>query len=250
MIDVPDAFTGDELDRARRSGDPALLDALDAAADAGAWEVLTAGSVTQYLAGVPDLLNHYQGPGADPYGQAVITAAMDAARLGYPGPYPVVFLQNAATGYMSDSRRAAASDHWQADALRYAARKLKGTICAVTAVPPEHGTGIAGYRLADYLDQHGRHSRFDQIPPAGFWTAAARLKDIDAVNTLSYAAERRGLYHDAAQLRKVAVAQGNALAACCPPSASGRLSLVRPVVRSAGSMSKPGGTTWTAPRKS
>ena len=29
------------------------------------------------------------------------------------------------------------------------------------------------YRLADYLDQDGRHQRKGQFPPAGFWAAAA-----------------------------------------------------------------------------
>lgn len=29
------------------------------------------------------------------------------------------------------------------------------------------------YQLADYLDQHGRRTRTDQVPPTGFWDAVA-----------------------------------------------------------------------------
>jgi hypothetical protein len=35
---------------------------------------------------VPDLLDRYSGPGGDPYGQAIITGAMDTTRLGHASP--------------------------------------------------------------------------------------------------------------------------------------------------------------------
>ena len=83
VIDVPGRFTHDDLTQAHQCHDPIIEEAIKAAHNDG-----SDGEVTQYLAGVPDLLNHYGGRGADPYGQAVITAAMDAARLGRIGPYP------------------------------------------------------------------------------------------------------------------------------------------------------------------
>ncbi len=92
IIDVPARFTAGELTAAAACGDPVLAAAAAAAAD---------GQVTQYLAGGPGLLRRYDGPGGDAYGQAIITAAMDAARLGWAAPLPAALLQDAAVGYLS-----------------------------------------------------------------------------------------------------------------------------------------------------
>lgn len=91
VIDVPDQFTAADLDAAAATGDPVLAEAAAAAASAGQDRQLA-----QYLAGVPDLLDRYAGPGGDPYGQASITAAMDATRLGHASPLPAALLQDAA----------------------------------------------------------------------------------------------------------------------------------------------------------
>jgi hypothetical protein len=76
VIDIPGAFSARDLTSLTRDGTPAAFAAAEAASAAG-----RPGEVTQFLAGVPDLINHYSGPGADPYGRALITAAMDASRL-------------------------------------------------------------------------------------------------------------------------------------------------------------------------
>ena len=65
------------------------------------------------------------------------------------------------------------------------------------------------YRLADYLDQHGRAHRASQIPPAEFWSAAAAHAAPGDQAALGDAAHARGLYRDAAQLHKNAAASGN-----------------------------------------
>ena len=65
------------------------------------------------------------------------------------------------------------------------------------------------YRLADYLDQHGRAHRASQIPPAEFWSAAAAHAAPGDQAALGDAADARGLYRDAAQLHKNAAASGN-----------------------------------------
>ena len=98
VIDVPDRFAAAEL-RPRPAPATRCWPAAAAAA-AGAGQD---GQVTQYLAGVPDLLDRYAGPGGDPYGQAVITAAMDATRLGHASPLPAALLQEAAVGYLTDA---------------------------------------------------------------------------------------------------------------------------------------------------
>ena len=81
VINVPARFTAEELAAAAGTGDPRLA----AAAAAGE-------EVTQYLAGVPGLLERY----ADPDGRAVIAAAMDATRFGHAGPLSAALLRNAA----------------------------------------------------------------------------------------------------------------------------------------------------------
>lgn len=82
VIDVPAVFTAAEISTAART-DPVLSDAAESAARAG-----QDGQLAQYLVGVPDLLRRFQGTGGDRYGQAIITAAMDATRLGCQHPLP------------------------------------------------------------------------------------------------------------------------------------------------------------------
>ncbi len=214
VVDVPDQFAAADLEAAARTGDPVLAEAAAAAAGAG-----QDGQVTQYLAGVPDLLRRYDGPGGDPYGQAVITAAMDAARLGHASPLPAALLQEAAVGYLTGPQRAVSIESWRDTALAWAADELNGAVRAVQPVPPAAGTGPAGtgpagYQVADYLDQHGRRTRQDQLGPASLWDAlAAHAATASDLTRLGQAARDRGLYRHAADLWTTAAALGSADAA-------------------------------------
>ena len=114
-------------------------------------------------------------------------------------------------------------------ALAYTAVPCKGARGPLTLVRPRparhaarnHGDqpgstpAVAGplYRLADYLDQHGRAHCACQIPPAEFWSASAAHAAPGEQATLGEAAHSRGLYRDAAQLYKNAAASGNPRAA-------------------------------------
>lgn len=166
VIDVPDQFTTADLQAAVGTGDRVLAEAAAAATSAG-----QDGQVTQYLAGVPDLLRRFAGRGGDPYGQAIITAAMDAARLGHASPLPAALLQEAAVGYLTGSQRTQDIGIWRDTALAWAAEELNGAVRALQPVPPAAGTGVAGYQVADYLDQHGRRTRQDQAGPPSLWDA-------------------------------------------------------------------------------
>jgi len=209
VIDVPDQFTTADLDAAADTGDPVLAEAAAAAAGAG-----LDGQLTQYLAGVPDLLHRYAGPGGDRYGQAVITAAMDAARLGHASPLPAALLQEAAVGYLTGPQRTQPIAAWRNTALAWAAEELKGAVRALQPVPPPSGTGVAGYQAADYLDQYGRRTREDQLGPPSLWDAltthAATASDL---TRLGQAAQDRGLYRHAAALWTTAVTLGSTGAA-------------------------------------
>ena len=176
MINVPAGFTAEELAAAAGTGDPRLA----AAAAAGE-------EVTQYLAGVPGLLERY----ADPDGRAVIAAAMDATRFGHAGPLSAALLRDAAGA--------------EADGAAGALEPATGA-----------GAGAAGYRLADYLDQHGRRTRQDQAGSPALWDALvghAGETGTGDLNRLSRSARDRGLYRHAATLWTSAAARGSTQAA-------------------------------------
>jgi uncharacterized protein YidB (DUF937 family) len=209
VIDVPDRFTAADLEAVSRVGDPVLVAAAAAAVAAG-----QGGQVTQYLAGVPDLLRRYAGRGGDPYGQALITAAMDATRLGHLSPLPAALLQEAGVGYLTRRQRTAGIEGWRDKALAWATEELKGAVRALQPVPPVAGTGVIGYRVADYLDQYGRRTRQDRIGPASLWDALmVRTASVRDLTRLAQAARDRGLYRHAAALWTNAAALGNERAA-------------------------------------
>jgi tetratricopeptide (TPR) repeat protein len=200
VLDVPDRFAGADLERAhelvRQTGDAALREVIEAAAHAGAAE-----EITQYSAGAADLSNHYDGPGADPYGQALITGAMDASRLGLAHPYSLRLLARAAEGYLTGRQRATAPPEWQDAAIKYASRPLRGALHALEPIPPERGFGVIGYRLADYLDQLGRQQRGSLLFPPQLWDAlAAEVSSAEECVRLAHEAEERGLNSLATQL--------------------------------------------------
>lgn len=209
VIDIPDCFTAADVDAAVCGGDPLLVAAVTTATNAG-----QDGQVTQYLAGVPDLLRRYAGPGGDPYGQAIIVAAMDAARLGHLSPLPAALLHDAAVGYLTGAQRTSAIETWRDTSVAWATAKLNGAVQALQPIPPATGTGVIGYPAADYLDQHGRHVRHDQLGPSALWDAlAVGTASVRDLTRLAQAARDRGLYRHAAALWTAAASQGSADAA-------------------------------------
>jgi hypothetical protein len=208
VIRVPPAFTGEELQRVLRAAadDPRLAAVSDA----------PGGQVTQYLAGVPELLARYHN--APRAAQALIHAAMDARRLGHGPVLPYALLAAAAPLYLTDREWDALADgDWLAEALAYTGVPCRGVPGPLTRIRPRPAelapkyqtTAVlsdsdqcqVSYRLADYLDQFGRRSRADKYPPMGFWAAASHA-DTSYQAALGNAARRRGLYRQAAQLHK------------------------------------------------
>ena len=226
-IDVPERFSADALSAlTQETGtDPRLAQAAAQAAD---------GQITQYLAGAPVLLDRYRH--AAPAARALIQVAMDARRLGCGPHLPLALLEAAASGYLTDTEWDQLDDDWLDQALGYATlpgNGIPGPLTRIRSRGPGHlhggpapGTGHDGaplYRLADYLDQHGRRHRRALIPPPSFWAAALRAQPADLA-TLGIAAHDRGLLRAAAQLDKHA-AHRDAIAArhllgvlhrCCP----------------------------------
>jgi hypothetical protein len=65
---------------------------------------------------------------ADPYASAVLTAALDMARLGARAPLSADLLRAAAVGYCTSQQQAEAPGNWFEQALAYATCKLHGNV--------------------------------------------------------------------------------------------------------------------------
>ena len=78
----------------------------------------------QFLAGAPELLARYRN--APPAANALISAAMDARRLGMGVGLPQAFLEAAAPGYLADAEWDTLGEDWLEQALAYTAVPCKG----------------------------------------------------------------------------------------------------------------------------
>ncbi|WP_406426640.1 hypothetical protein [Streptomyces sp. NBC_00147] len=185
QVHVPDAFTDGDLVAVRSAArlDGRLAQALAGAADR---------RITQFLAGVPALLERYEHAG--PAARAVLNAAVDARRLGCGVDLPVSFLEEAATGYLPGSVFESLDDDWLQQALVYAERPVHGDARLLQRArrAPGNTPVDSCFRLADYMEQHGRRTRRDLCPPASFWNAALHhLPGPADVFALATAAEAR-----------------------------------------------------------
>ncbi|MFI6804290.1 helix-turn-helix domain-containing/SEL1-like repeat protein [Streptomyces luteogriseus] len=217
-VAVPDTFSQDALGAAAilaRDGDRLLADALTRAG--------THGRVAQDLAGAPELLRRYEH-GA-PAVRALLEAAMDARRLGMGLHLPQAFLTDAAADYLTDDDWDRLTHDWAEAAYADLARPVHGKQVplgrtnprparrppidptpASAAAPP---TGPM-FRLADYLEQHGRTARRLLCPPASFWHAAhTHLTHPGDLNYLAEAAEGMGRSQWAHHLRLRAAGAGH-----------------------------------------
>ncbi|MET9556378.1 helix-turn-helix domain-containing protein [Streptomyces sp. NPDC006645] len=223
-VAVPDAFDSQALAAAEvlaEGGDRLLSDALT--------RTRADGRVTQDLAGAPELLNRYQHAG--PAARALLEAAMDARRLGVGPHLSHAFLTDAAPDYLNQIDYDQLTDDWAEAAFAELAKPVHGKQAPLRRTtprpprrPPTPGTAprpavplSAGpqFRLADYLEQHGRDTRRHLCPPASFWHAAhTRLTDPDELNELTSAAEFRHRLQWAHHLRHRAADHGSPLALC------------------------------------
>lgn len=200
-IDVPDRFTESDTLRTQVLAvrDPRLAAALGAASGHG---------VTQVLAGGPDLIDRWRNS-PNPYCRAVITAAIDARRLGHLSVLSADVLRASAAVYLDGPQRAAAPADWFDEALAFARQPVKGAIAPLTATAQTVGK-IDGYLLADYLDQHGRALRRRHPVPDSLWAALASHTPVGAdLSRLGTAAAERGRYQYAVILWTAASKAGD-----------------------------------------
>lgn len=194
-IELPDFFDEAATAAAKiaaESGDGQLSRALGHTQD---------GRLAQFLAGAPELLHRYRS--ASPAARAVLHTAMDALRFDAGPHLPATFLANAAQDYLSDDEFDALEDAWFERALAETGAPVHGNLAPLrrvrhrparrspTAAPTTDPVTVV-YRLADYLEQQGRHERQALCPPASFWEAAcAHLTRVEDLTRLADAAENR-----------------------------------------------------------
>lgn len=185
-VRVPESFTGAAVDAVRRAAvdDPRFREAVAQVTD---------GRITQFLAGVPALLDRYRNATAGP--RALIEAAMDARRLGHGPALPRALLEAAAPGYLSDDEWESLDDDWVEQALTYAGARCRGVRGPITRIRPRPGEQAAEprYRLADYLEQVGRTRRANVLVPASLWDALPAHASRESLSALARAAESRRL---------------------------------------------------------
>ncbi|MEU4763973.1 hypothetical protein AB0H12_12000 [Actinosynnema sp. NPDC023794] len=145
--------------------------------------------LTQVLAAAPQLVHRWES--AQPYARAVMTAALDATRLGARSPLTADLLEAAASGYCTPAERASAPADWFRRALDYATKRQLGATAPLVAVGEAMGA-VDGYRVADYLLQHADRTRRATALPRAFWDACAShvMDDGDAARLGRAASER------------------------------------------------------------
>lgn len=155
-----------EVARVRTTGaaDPRLAAAASA----------SGGRVIQTMAGGPMLVELFEHPDDEDgrYATAILTAAVDARRLGHLQPLPRGLLEDAAAGYLDEHDRVNPPDDWFSRGLTRAADEALLGVTALVARRRQPGTGPPdGYELHDYLDQHGREARRWTPAAAELWEA-------------------------------------------------------------------------------
>ncbi|MFI5951843.1 helix-turn-helix domain-containing protein [Micromonospora chalcea] len=183
---VASAFTPAELQRADQlAGDDPRLDVAVRAGEPGIPQILAAG---------PDLLRRWEDA-ENPIGGAIITAAVDARRLGMQAPITRAHLVQAAPGYLTRQQQAQAPPDWLDQALAYATETVRGAAAALT--PDSGGVmgQVRGYIAADYLVQRGFITRRTVVPPPAAWRALVTHADdpVD-IQRLARSADARWRY--------------------------------------------------------
>ncbi|MFJ3217942.1 hypothetical protein ACIPLC_18715 [Kitasatospora sp. NPDC086801] len=178
------------------------------------------GRVVQHLSGGPELLAAYlDGPGHSftHTEHALLTAALDARRLGHKSPLPAMLLADAADGTLS-ARHRSEDPAWAQHALSALSKGVRAdgsrtdircALSALTALRARSGT-TAVYDPADYLDQHIRSQHADQLGSTALWDAMLRhTAAADDLHRIGSAARSRGLTKLAVQFEIRSIMAGD-----------------------------------------
>ncbi|MGW1396827.1 helix-turn-helix domain-containing protein [Streptomyces nigra] len=163
---IPDRFVCDPaaLEEAAQA-DPRVAEAFACADD---------GRLTQYLAGVPALLERLEN--ATPMARHLVIAAVQLRRLGHGPRLPLRGLEVTAAALVSDQVwDEYAHDGWFESALEYLSLPCRGVPGPLIPIRPRPGTPPPVqplYRLSGYLFEMGRYELRRDCPSSPFWAAA------------------------------------------------------------------------------
>ncbi|MFJ4695493.1 trypsin-like peptidase domain-containing protein [Streptomyces sp. NPDC088766] len=197
VIVVPSTFSVSALAdiRAAAVQDERLREAVSRAED---------GQITQYLAGVPAVLDRYHT--APPQVRAVIEAAMDLRRVECGPALDATILEDAAAGYMTERQWDELPDGWFTKALAYATESgpCRGARSPLYRTRPRAGRrAVPNGRplmLSDALEQFGLASRGGLPVAESIWQAVLAQGSDELRTWLAAAAEERGLLRIALEL--------------------------------------------------
>jgi hypothetical protein len=198
---VPGVFSAEERRRAEQlAGDRRIQIALEHV-DPG---------VTQVLAAGPELIRRWlHAPAKECYGQAVITAALDARRVGARASLTVGYLAVAAPAFLTPAQQATATPNWFEKAIEYATAPVRGAASCLVPVPAGMGQ-TAGYFTADYLYQTARAIRRSEAVPDLVWQALVTHHHSQDWRQLAYSAESRSHPDSAIALYRLHAEAGGA----------------------------------------
>ncbi|MFD5068705.1 hypothetical protein ACFWNC_12350 [Streptomyces sp. NPDC058369] len=169
--------------------------------------------VIQQLTGGPALVRRYEaGPGNSfsEIEHALVTAAVDARRLGHASALSRELLAKVVIGYLPTTARVTHDSSSLDTAITSLCSQDAVSLSALIPVRGAPGLGPPdGYHPADYLDQAVRRSRAHLGPPEQLWEAAvAHARTVDDLRALGQAAQDRLCIDQAAQLYRRAIEQG------------------------------------------
>ncbi|MFF0451550.1 hypothetical protein ACFYT4_35230 [Streptomyces sp. NPDC004609] len=205
---VPDEFSASERERAQEVAwrDPRLA--------AAYWN--SNFGIVQTLAGAPALERRWRT--GDAYGRAVLTAAVDARRLGGPEVTTPAFLRTAAPGYLTSAQWARADDGWWERAIGYATQPVDstvgtdstaGTTSALSPCAGDEPDSVVGYAVADYLLRFGQSQRlFEAVPERTWRTFLTTTDDPHVLVRIGWSAQWRLLYELAEEFYLAAGPEG------------------------------------------
>ncbi|MFD4653806.1 tetratricopeptide repeat protein [Streptomyces sp. NPDC058441] len=133
--------------------------------------------LAQMLSAAPELIQRWE-QADNPFGQAVVTAAVIARRCGHPAIVPVPIIESLAKSFLTGNDRATAAENWLSEALAWACRPVhnSGGIAPIQAVGEVMGQ-VDGYEVSDILVDYEAPSAptsQEQITP-GIWEELVRL---------------------------------------------------------------------------
>jgi tetratricopeptide (TPR) repeat protein len=177
-------FSAAEQGRAQEisQADPRIAEAVTQSQDSA--------RLTEILAAAPELLSRWQ-QAANPYGGALISAAVDARVCGHPEPIPLELLETLATVHLSGAQRAHANAEWLTDALQWACEPVRGSAAPISPYAAKIGH-LDGYSVSDILVQN-RHSTLTDSPiPDRQWDLLVESAAPSACTPLGLAAYTQG----------------------------------------------------------